>query len=95
MVLSALAGVVGLVVFQKATSLVGALILAFIAFMLYLTKSRTSAVFLMAFSLLNALLNFPAVLPWVWVLFSARAIQLTFGYFRLKKMRVEVLTALE
>ncbi|HSS77740.1 MAG TPA: hypothetical protein VLV54_13470 [Thermoanaerobaculia bacterium] len=95
MVLSALTGVVGLVAFQKATPLVGALILAFIAFMLYLTKSRTSAVFLLAFSLLNALLTFPAILPWVWVLFSARAIQLTFGYVRLKKMRVEVLTALE
>jgi hypothetical protein len=95
MVLAVLTGVIGLVVLQKAAPLVGALILAFIAFLLYLTKSRTSAVFLMAFSLLNALLAFPAAFSWLWVLFSARAIQLTFGYYRLKKMQAAALTALE
>jgi|SRR6185312_5103427 len=95
MVLSLLSGVIGLVVLHKAAALVGALILAFIAFLLYLTRSRTSAVFLMAFSLLNALFAFPAAFPWVWVLFSARAIQLTFGYHRLKKMQAAALTALE
>lgn len=95
MVLAVLTGVIGLVVLQKAAPLVGALILAFIAFLLYLTKSRTSAVFLMAFSLLNALLAFPAAFPWLWVLFSTRAIQLTFGYYRLKKMQAAALTALE
>jgi len=95
MVLSLLSGVIGLVVLHKAAALMGALILAFIAFLLYLTRSRTSAVFLMAFSLLNALFAFPAAFPWVWVLFSARAIQLTFGYHRLKKMQAAALTALE
>lgn len=53
------------------------------------------AVFLMAFSLLNALLAFPAAFPWVWVLFSARAIQLAFGYRRLLKLRSAALTAME
>ena len=95
MVLAALSGIVGVVAYQKAAPLVGGLVLAFIAFMLYLTRSRTAAVFLMAFSLLNALLSFPAAFPWVWVLFSARAIQLTFGYRRLLKLRSAALTALE
>ncbi len=95
MVLAALSGVIGLVIYQKPASLVGGLILAFIAFMLYLTRSRTAAVLLMAFSLLNALLAFPAAFPWVWVLFSARAIQLTFGYRRLLKLRSAALTAME
>lgn len=95
MVLAALSGIVGVVVYQNPAPLVGGLILAFIAFMLYLTKSRTAAVFLMAFSLLNALYSFPAAFPWVWVLFSARAIQLTFGYRRLLKLRSAALTAME
>ncbi|HEY4573201.1 MAG TPA: hypothetical protein VIJ26_04540 [Thermoanaerobaculia bacterium] len=95
MVLAALSGVVGVVMYQNAVPLVSGLILAAVAFMLYLTRSRVAAVLLMALSLLNALLLFPAALPWVWVLFSARAIQLTFGYRRLLKLRSAALTAME
>ena len=95
MVLAALSGVVGVVVYGNARSLVAGLILAFIAFMLYRTRSRTAALFLMAFSLLNALLGFPGAFPWVWILFSARAIQLTFEYRRLLKLRSAALTAME
>ncbi|HEY4591034.1 MAG TPA: hypothetical protein VIJ61_01420 [Thermoanaerobaculia bacterium] len=95
MVLAALSGIVGVVMYQNAVPLVSGLILAAVAFMLYLTRSRVAAVLLMALSLLNALLLFPAALPWVWVLFSARAIQLTFGYRRLLKLRSAALTAME
>jgi 4-amino-4-deoxy-L-arabinose transferase-like glycosyltransferase len=95
MVLSILVGIVGMARTGSALALVDAFILAFLGFMLYLTKSRTSAVFLMAYSVLGALLAFPAVAPWIWVLFSARAIQLTFGYRRLLKLRSAALTAME
>jgi glucose dehydrogenase len=95
MCLAALSGILGVVIRGNAASLVAGLILAFIAFMLYLTKSRAAAVLLMAVSLLNALFALPAVGPWIWVLFSARAIQLTFGYRRLQKLRSAALTALE
>ncbi|HEY2291921.1 MAG TPA: hypothetical protein VGM86_14565 [Thermoanaerobaculia bacterium] len=95
MVLAALSGILGLVMLQNAVPLVSGLILAAVAFMLYLTRSRVAAVLLMAISLLNALLLFPAVGPWIWVLFSARAIQLTFGYRRLLKLRSAALTAME
>lgn len=95
MVLSILVGIVGMAMTGSALALVDALILAFLGFMLYLTKSRTSAIFLMAYSVLGALFAFPAAGPWVWVLFSARAIQLTFGYRRLLKLRSAALTAME
>lgn len=95
MVLSILVGIFSMTRTGSALSLVDAFILAFLGLMLYLTKSRTVAIFLMAYSLLGALFAFPAVLPWFWVLFSARAIQLTFGYRRLMKLRSAALTAME
>lgn len=54
-----------------------------------------AAVILLVLSLANALLSLPALLPWVWVLFSVRAMQLTFGYHRLRRTRTEVLSAME
>lgn len=95
MVLAALIGIFGLVARHHPLALVDGLILVFLGFMLYLTKSRIAAIFLMAYSLLGALLALPAALPWLWVLFSARAIQLTFGYRRLQRLRSAALTAME
>jgi len=95
MVLSIVVWIVGMALTGSALALVDTLILVFLGFMLYLTKSRIAAIFLMAYSLLGALFAFPAVFPWVWVLFSARAIQLTFGYRRLLKLRSAALTAME
>lgn len=96
MVLAALGGVLGLAASRGSTPLVvGSLILAFVAFLLFRTKSRAAAVFLLSISLLDALLTLPAALPWIWVLFSARATQLTFGYHRLLKLRSAALTAME
>lgn len=95
MVLAALIGIFGLVVRHNPLALVDGVILVFLGLMLYLTKDRASAVLLMAYSVLAALLALPALLPWVWVLFSARAIQLTFGYHRLVKLRSAALAAME
>src|SRR5947208_1897482 len=97
-VLPGLLGIVDVMVFRNAVPLVCGLILAAIGLMLYLTRSRVAAVLLMVISLLSALLPFPAIFPWVyWVLvfFSARAVQLTFGYRRLLKLRSAALTAME
>ena len=94
MCLAALSAVYGLVVDGNAVSLAAGLILAFAAFMLYLTKSRAAAVFLLVLSLLNALVALGALFPWVWVAFSARATQLTFGYHRLMKEKRETDAAL-
>lgn len=95
MSLAAFSGIVGLVVYGNAWSLVAGFILGAAAFALYLSKSRTSAVILLVLALTNALLALPAILPWVWVLFAVRATQLTFGYHRLRKTRTEVMAAME
>lgn len=65
--------------------------MAFVALMLYLTKSRIAAVFLLVLTSLNAVLAFPRIFPWIWVAFAIRATQLAFAYRRLRK--VEASTA--
>jgi hypothetical protein len=95
MVLAALSAFIGLIRSGNFWVLVSGLILAATAYALYLTRSRTAAVLLLTFSTLNALFSLPALFPWVWVAFAARATQLTFGYHRLRKTRTEVLSALE
>jgi hypothetical protein len=95
MVLAGLSALYGLIRSGSLLALVSGLVLAGIAFVLYLTRSRSAALVLLGFSLLNALVNLPALGPWIWVAFAARATQLTFGYHRLRKTRTEVLNALE
>jgi hypothetical protein len=95
MVLAVFSGIVSLRISGSFWSLGAGLVLAAVALVLYFTRSRTSAVILFVLSLANALLSLPALLPWVWVLFAVRAIQLTFGYHRLRKTRTEVLSAME
>lgn len=95
MVLAVFSGLVSLRIYGSFWSLGAGLILAAVAFVLYLSKSRTSAVILLVLSLTNAVLALPALIPWVWFLFAVRATQLTFGYHRLRKTRTEVLSAME
>lgn len=70
---------------RGAAALIDGLILAALAFTLYLTKSRIAAVILLAVAVLNANLFFPRFIPFVWRAFALRATQLTFGYHRLKR----------
>ena len=95
MVLAAVSALFGMALYGSLWALVSGLILAGVAFALYLTRSRTAAVLLLTLAVLNALLRLPAIGPLVWVAFAARATQLTFGYHRLRKTRTEVLSALE
>jgi hypothetical protein len=95
MVLAALSGVVGLVVYGNPLALLSGLILAFAAFMLYLTKSRVAALFLLVLSLMNTVFPYPRFPSLVWVAFAVRATQLTFGYHRLRKSHAAVLKAME
>lgn len=64
-----------------------ALVMAFAALMLYLTKSRAAAVILLVLTSLNAVLAFPRLLTWIWVAFAIRATQLAFAYRRLLKVK--------
>lgn len=68
-----------------------ALVMAVVALLLYLTRSRIAAVFLLVLTSLNAVLAFPRIFPWIWVAFAIRATQLAFAYRRLRK--VEASTA--
>ncbi len=95
MVLAALTGVLGLAVYANPWSLLGGLILAAAAFILYLSKSRAAAVFLLVLTVTNFLLLLPSFFPLVWVAFAIRATQLTFGYHRLRKSHAAALSALE
>jgi hypothetical protein len=95
MVLAALSGVVGLVVYANPWSLLGGLILAAAAFVLYLTKSRAAAVFLLVLTVADFVLTFPRWGPLIWIAFALRATQLTFGYHRLRKSHAAALSALE
>lgn len=90
-VLYLLSGVFGVVSTENPWVLVEALIMAFAALMLYLTKSRVAAVFLLALTSLNAALALPRIFPLIWVGFAIRATQLAFAYRRLRK--VEASTA--
>jgi O-antigen ligase len=94
MVLAALSGILGA---ARGTplALVQGLVLVFTGFMLYLTKSRIAAVFLLVVSVLNAVLLLPRWAPLIWVAFAIRATQLTFGYRRLLKEKAAVLSAME
>ena len=63
MCLAALSGLYGVVALGNVRGLVAGLVLAAVAFMLYLTRSRAAAVILLALSLLNALIVIPRSVP--------------------------------
>jgi Na+/melibiose symporter-like transporter len=85
-VLYLVSGVFGFASTQNLWILGEALVMAAAALLLYLTKSRVAAVFLLALTSLNAVLALPRLLPWIWVAFAIRATQLAFAYRRLRKV---------
>jgi hypothetical protein len=90
-VLYLLSGVFGFASTQNLWILGEAFVMAVAALLLYLTKSRVAAVFLLVLTSLNAALALPRLLPLIWVAFAIRATQLAFAYRRLRK--VEASTA--
>jgi formate hydrogenlyase subunit 4 len=71
--------------FAGPLSLIDALGLGIPALFLRFRQSRVAAIVLLVFTAFNAALAFPQLLPWLWVLFALRAVQVTFGYHRLQK----------
>lgn len=80
--LAAVSAIVGVAVYGNTGSLVTGSVLGAAALALYLTRSRTAALFLLALVLFNAWLHPRALFSWLWVLLAARAVQLAFGYRR-------------
>lgn len=86
-VLYLLSGMFGWASTENNWILAEALVMAVAALLLYLTKSRIAAVFLLVLTSLNAILALPRLLPWIWVAFAIRATQLAFAYRRLLKVK--------
>jgi hypothetical protein len=93
--LAAVSGIVGLAVYGNTGSPAVGLVLGSAALALSWSRSRTSALILLALVLANALLHPWAFFSWLWVVFAARATQLTFGYQRLRRARTDVLPGLD
>jgi len=82
--LAAVSAIVGVAVYGNTGSLATGSILGIAALALYLSRSRTAALSLLALVLFNAWLHPRAPFSWIWVLLAARAAQLAFGYQRLR-----------
>ncbi len=82
--LAVVSGIVGPAVYDNPQSLQIAFVLGSAAVALYLSRSRTAALILLALLLANALLHPRAPFSWVWVLLAGRAVQLTFGLRRFR-----------
>lgn len=82
--LAAVSAIVGVAVYGNTGSLVTGSVLTAAALALYLSRSRTAAMGLLALVLFNAWLHPRAPFSWLWVLLAARAAQLVFGYQRLR-----------
>jgi hypothetical protein len=84
--LAVVSGIVGPAVYRNPESLKTALVLGSMALALYWSRSRIVASVLLGLLLANALLHLRAPFSWVWVLLALRAVQLTFGYQRLRNL---------
>jgi len=82
--LAAVSAIVGVAVYGNTGSLVTGSVLGIAALALYLSRSRTAALLLLALVLFNAWLHLRAPFSWLWVILAARAAQLAFGYRRLR-----------
>ena len=82
--LAAVSAIVGVAVYGNTGSLVTGSVLGAAALALYLSRSRTAALILLALRLANAWLHLRSPFSWLWVLLAARAVQLAFGYRRLR-----------
>jgi len=67
------------------TGLIVAIVFGVPAVVLRFVPSRGAASALLVLTAANALLSLPHIVPWGWVLFALRGVQLTFGYARLRK----------
>src|SRR4051794_35628894 len=74
--LAAVSAIGGVAVYGNTGSLVPGSILGIAAFALYLSRSRTAALILLALLLANALLPLRSPFAWLWVVLAARAAQL-------------------
>jgi len=83
--LAAVSAIVGVAVYGNTGALVTGSVLGIAALALYLSRSRTAALLLLALVLFNAWLHLRAPFSWLWVILAARAAQLAFGYRRLRK----------
>ena len=82
--LAAVSAIVGVAVYGNTGSLVTGSVLAAAALALYLSRSRTAALILLALLLFNAWLHPRSPFSWLWVILAARAVQLAFRYGRLR-----------
>jgi hypothetical protein len=82
--LAVVSGIVGPTVYGNPESLKIALVLGSMALALYWSRSRIVASVLLGLLLVNALLHLRALFSWIWVLLALRAVQLAFGYQRLR-----------
>ena len=77
--LAAVSALVGVAVYGNTGSLATGSILATAALALYLSRSRTAALMLLALVLANVWLHPRAPFSWLWAVLAARAAQLAFG----------------
>jgi hypothetical protein len=82
--LAIISAIVGVAVYGNTGSLATGSILGIAALALYLSRSRTAALILLALLVFNAWLHLRSPFSWLWVLLAARAAQLAFGYQRLR-----------
>ncbi|MEO6193442.1 MAG: hypothetical protein ABIS20_10550 [Thermoanaerobaculia bacterium] len=80
--LAAVSATVGVAVYGNTGSLVTGSVLGVAALALYLSRTRTAALILLALVLANALLHLRAPFSWLWVALAARAAQLAFSHRR-------------
>ena len=80
--LAVVSAIVGVAVYGNTGSLATGSVLGIAALALYLSRSRTAALILLALVLFNAWLHLRAPFSWLWVILAARAAQLAFGYRR-------------
>ncbi len=78
--LAAVSAVVGVAVYGNTGSLATGSILGVAALALYLSRTRTAALILLALLLVNAWLHPRSPFSWLWAVLAARAAQLAFGY---------------
>jgi len=77
--LAVVSAIVGVAVYGNTGSLVTGSVLGAAALALYLSRSRTAALILLALVLFNAWLHPRSPFSWLWALLAARAVQLAFA----------------
>jgi hypothetical protein len=89
--LATVSAIVGVAVYGNTGSLATGSVLGIAALALYLSRSRTASLILLALLLANAWLHVRSPFGWLWVALAARATQLAFGYRRLRRTNSELI----